>query len=71
MLTINILVRMLRPQMDYFSKYGAGLLAARIKDYWRERGFFGIVCERYELQPDVWTVRSNIGPRGFPPRWRV
>jgi hypothetical protein len=55
--------------MDYFTKYGAGLLAARIREYWRARGFYGILCERYEIMPGTWGVHSNIGPKGFPPRW--
>lgn len=54
--------------MDYFTKYGAGLLAARICEYWRARGFFGILCERFELLPGTWSVRSNIGKNGYPPR---
>lgn len=57
--------------LDLFSSYGAGRLAKHIEDYWRARGYAGIVAERYEIGVgEAWGVRSNIGPNGYPPRIR-
>lgn len=55
---------------DYFTKYGAGVLAEAIERYWRDRGYFGIVAKRHLIDGMAATygVRSNIGPSGFPPR---
>jgi hypothetical protein len=55
---------------DYYSQYGAGVLAATIDAYWRERGYLGIRVSRFEVWPGagVFGIRSNIGPTGYPPR---
>jgi len=55
---------------DYYSQYGAGVLAATIERYWQRRGFHGIRVERFEVFPGsgVFGIRSNIGPAGYPPR---
>jgi len=53
---------------DFFTHYGAGILAMAIETHWRGRGFHGIRAERYELPGGLFGVRSNIGPAGYPPR---
>jgi hypothetical protein len=63
---------------EFLSEPGAKRLAHRISTYWKSRGFYGIktfvlkldVPHRKrpgQVQP-VYFVRSNIGPRGYPPR---
>jgi hypothetical protein len=58
---------------------GAKRLARKIEDYWRKRGYTGIKTKIVDhvdndalLEPGerrtIFFVRSNIGPRGFPPR---
>lgn len=56
--------------IDYFTSYGAGVLASQIEAYWRGLGFAGIHVERYVLPgtEDTYGLRSNIGPDGYPPR---
>lgn len=45
---------------DLLSPYGAGVLAAAIATYWRERGYT-VVAERYELPGSGgWGVRSDL-----------
>ena len=61
---------------DYFTRNGAERLSERIVDYWKLRGYFGIETKVIEHkitlpggeEPEVlFFVRSNIGPKGFPP----
>ena len=61
---------------DLSSQHGAEQIAARIKEYWRARGYAGIAASisrrntgsRTADQRYVWEVRSNIGPNGYPPQ---
>ena len=58
------------------SERGAEQLASRIREYWIGRGYLGIVAEpvvvvdRFHSRNRhwIWSVRTNIGPDGFPPR---
>lgn len=54
---------------DTLTRYGAGVLADYIDQYWRTRGYLGIQTEKYELpgSPGVYGVRSNM-VGGVPPR---
>lgn len=46
------------PKTDFFSKYGAGLLADHINAFWKGRN---VKAERYELDAGLgWGVRSNL-----------
>ena len=55
---------------------GAEQLASRIREYWIGRGYLGILAEpvvvvdrfRSRNRHWIWSVRTNIGPDGFPPR---
>jgi hypothetical protein len=54
---------------DSFTKFGAGVLAASVETYWRDRGFPSV---RAHVEPvpkceGHWQVRSNIGWNGCPP----
>jgi hypothetical protein len=61
---------------NMISEHGAQRLASRIRDYWVGCGYLGIVAEPVVLVHAVgsrnrrliWSVRTNIGPDGFPPR---
>lgn len=45
---------------DLLDKFGAGILADHINEYWRERGFT-VRAERYELPGSkAWGVRSDM-----------
>lgn len=61
------------PREDYLTRYGSGVLASVIEQHWKSRGYRGIRAERYELPgfTDVFGIRSNIGPAGFPPMSKV
>lgn len=61
------------PVADLLTSSGAGVLAKAIETHWRERGFAGIVAERYLIDGsrENYGVRSNIGPDGYPPRVEV
>jgi hypothetical protein len=69
-------VRMARDGADYASRDGARALGDRIVAYWRRRGFMGIAITITDAPYTVCgikvgthsLVRSNIGPKGFPPR---
>ena len=61
---------------DYFTRAGAERLSGRIVDYWKLRGYFGIEITLVEHKLTLpgekeskvlYFVRSNIGPKGFPP----
>lgn len=64
---------------DHCSQKGALLLAARIKTYWIKAGYRGIQVsiERRTDMPeyipsnpnygDVFAIKTNIGPLGYPP----
>jgi hypothetical protein len=69
-----------RDQIDRRSDYEAGATreeaqrdADRLRQFWCERGYLGIVAEPINRgfardgRP-CWGVASNIGPNGFPPR---
>lgn len=52
------------PKTDFFSKYGAGLLADHINAFWKGKA----KAERYELDAGLgWGVRSNLVD-GLPPK---
>ena len=56
---------------DSLSQGGAERLAERIETYWRLRGYFGIktTLDVFPLGDKFgYAVRSNIGPKGFPPK---
>lgn len=61
---------------DTTSKSGASIIAASITSYWRGRGYPSIKAwieptsfEDPSLYPEqTYTIKSNIGPNGFPPR---
>jgi hypothetical protein len=55
-------------ETDYLCSAGARILMARILDYWRARGYYGIAVERYHISDGTYGIRSNIGPKGYPPR---
>lgn len=54
---------------DYFTRYGADILARTIERYWQMRGYVGIRAQRFPIpgHVDDFGVQSNIGPDGFPP----
>lgn len=57
------------PKTDFYSKAGAALIVEHIIAYWMKRGYHGITATRYKLADfDLYGVRSNIGPYGYPPR---
>ena len=57
---------------------GARILVLRLTKYWHERGYKGFKATaiatylpREETSDNIseyWVVRSNIGPRGYPPK---
>jgi hypothetical protein len=65
---------------ETLTESSARRLARTIEAYWRGRGYLGIKCRiehavvECETRGDdykphaVFSVRSNIGPAGFPPR---
>jgi hypothetical protein len=61
---------------DMINERGAERLASRIREHWIGRGYLGIVAEPVVLVDRfgtrsrrlIWSVRTNIGPDGFPPR---
>lgn len=72
--------RYYEPQSDWSSEEGAKLLARKINEYWKGRGFPSITTGVIETTVDapvwknskptpmpVFSVISNIGPSGFPP----
>ena len=60
----------------YFgTRADAEKLADQINNYWRHRAYYGIrlqvVQSEYRNKDhngDLWCVRSNIGPWGYPPK---
>jgi|TARA_R100000501_G_C2582349_1_gene85150 hypothetical protein len=66
-------------EIDWSSKQGAEQIAARIKEYWRARGYTGLTthlsCVNTRSKTIdhrwIWQVRSNIGPTGYPPRGKA
>lgn len=55
---------------DNMTRGGSARLAKAIENHWKVRGYKGILAWREEIpgMDDVYRVRSNIGPSGFPPR---
>lgn len=60
---------------DTLTEGGARGLAHKITRYWQRKGYKGIAVriepiETIRLRADeiLYTVRSNIGPLGYPPR---
>lgn len=47
---------------DTLTKFGSFKLAADLTDYWRSKGYPGIIAHQYELPeaPGIWGVRSNM-----------
>lgn len=54
------------PKTDFFSKYGAGLLADHINAYWASPTK-GVKAERHLLWGTTWGVKSNL-VNGLPPK---
>jgi hypothetical protein len=56
------------PKTDFFSKYGAGLLAEHIQKVWVKRGHGNVVAtiEKIASFPSLWAVKSNL-VNGLPP----
>lgn len=54
-------------KMDGLSKFGSGILADAIMDFWARKGHPQVVAERFPV-PDTasWGVRSNL-VQGLPP----
>ena len=58
------------------SRADAEKLADQINNYWHLRSYYGIrvqvVQSDYKTNKDhngtLWTICSNIGPQGYPPR---
>jgi hypothetical protein len=63
------------PVPDYVGSAGESYgLAQRIIVYWRARGYAGCKPKVLNLgSPEfpIWSVRSNIGPDGYPPKEKV
>lgn len=55
------------PKTDFFSKYGAGLLADHINAFWKGAA----KAERYLLWGTTWGVRSNLVNGLVPKRQEV
>lgn len=56
------------PKLDFYTKNGAGVLAAVITNYWKRRGYPDVRVDRYQIpHTTAYGVRSNI-VNGFPPR---
>lgn len=65
------------PANETMTQRSAQRLARRIASYWRERGYDGIktTLEKQTVEwlddrenAPIWIVKTNIGPRGYPPR---
>lgn len=57
--------------LDATSKEGAQIIASRIVAYWQRKGYdikIGLVRLEDHNEEPVWTIKSNIGKDGFPPR---
>ena len=58
---------------DHSSRFGAAALAARIEQFWRDKGYPGAACvhDRVGFEQNdtdiIWGVRSNL-VNGLPPR---
>jgi hypothetical protein len=53
---------MAKDKSDHYTKAGASALADRIKQFWHDRGFFGVSVAAYQI-PGFSThygVRSNL-----------
>jgi len=52
-------------------EFGARRLANSLVDYWHNRGWLKFRVEVVKVSArinDIYAVRSNLGPTGFPPR---
>lgn len=73
---MGTVIRLARDGVDFCDREGALRLRDMIVMYWRRQGYMGIavvIADEKRMiagaMVDVYsTVRSNIGPRGFPPR---
>jgi hypothetical protein len=54
------------PKTDFYTKFGAGLLADHITSVWVKRGHGNVVAERYLMGSGNWGIRSNLVD-GLPP----
>jgi hypothetical protein len=55
------------PSRDYYTAFGAGILAKTIETNWHERGAGHVKVERYKIKgTEAWGVRSNL-VNGLPP----
>lgn len=77
---MGVVVGFPRDEVDYLDRDGATKLAAAITRYWFRHGYPLIDARVYEqhrqlrttsgkmVSAPYWVVRSNVGPKGFPPR---
>ena len=58
---------------DPYSLEGAKELGGMIREHWLDRGYRGIQVWLAPIKErkDLFMVRSNIGPAGYPPRERT
>lgn len=54
---------------DAYSKAGANALAERIKQFWHDRGYLGVMVQAHQIPgfPTLWGIRSNLAA-GLPRR---
>jgi hypothetical protein len=58
------------------NKGSANAMATQIREYWREKGYYGIqtfVVPSFTPvgrhgPVEIYSIRSNIGPLGYPPK---
>ncbi len=74
------IVKFPQSKVDYLDRDGANRLRDQIVSYWRRRGYLGIDVQVHEqnrqrrdfdgtlITTPVFVIRSNIGPKGFPPK---
>ena len=59
------------PAVDYCSRDGARLLADQIESFWKDRGYWGIKAEVYQIPRGnyryCYGVKSNLH-MGYPPK---
>lgn len=58
------------PVDETYTKHGASVYARAINLHWKARGYPGIRTDVVPVSgsPVHWTVTSNVGASGYPPR---
>jgi hypothetical protein len=52
---------MAKDKSDHYTKAGASALAERVKQFWHDRGFFGVTATAHPIPGfDMYGVRSNL-----------